>query len=110
MHDRHQDQDERLKVVQTRVQTDMGACTYTGLRPLSDQASQSRSRTSIQSNINCYDMKGRTMCIDYGTEKREEDLSYIQRILGKTSFVAVHRWALYTVISVAVPQNPLYEY
>jgi len=50
------------------------------------------------------------MCIDYGTEKREEDLSYIQRILGKTSFVAVHRWALYTVISVAVPQNPLYEY
>jgi len=84
IHGLHQDQGERLKIVQTRMQTDMGACTYTGLRPLSDQASQSKSRTSIQSNINCYDMKGRrTMCIDYGTEKREEDLSYIQRILGK---------------------------
>jgi len=33
MHGQHEDQAERLKIVQTRMQTDMGGCTYTGLGP-----------------------------------------------------------------------------
>ena len=39
MHGRHQDQGVCLKIVQTRMQTDMGTCTYTGLM-LSREISQ----------------------------------------------------------------------
>jgi hypothetical protein len=38
MHGRHQDQGERLKIVQTRMQTEMRACIYTGLGASRDQS------------------------------------------------------------------------
>ena len=53
MHGLHQDQGERLKIVLTRMQTDMmGACTYAGPRPEGVQStSRSRCRRTIQSNM-----------------------------------------------------------
>jgi hypothetical protein len=34
----HQDKGECLKIVQTRMQTEMGASTYMGLKPSRDQS------------------------------------------------------------------------
>jgi len=70
MHGLYQDQREDFMI----MQTDMGAWTYTGLRPSRNQSSQSRSYSTIQSNTHCYFWCLKDLLIDWSSRGQKASI------------------------------------